>query len=300
MCHAKKKDKENIDTEIPDGAIPFKLSREGIIVEAKINGISATILLLTQTDNFALDSVFVVSNQNSLKMTIEKKTKKVCRNGRCSVRSINTVKAPTTLTLGSETRKSNEEINIHNLMDISTETKIDMEVPLFKLLKDNILLIDIANNFIKTDITRNTLPHFVEDFTVSKIDINDDIFFILDSSSIFIQKETLSKQGGLFINLDFPRSIIFKENYINSPKNHKPGNVYNSYLYYNKQEKEIIHVDSIVFSNLNMKISDYDIFVHKPERISNILGVLGLDFFSQYCPIIDFNGKNIYLKAHKK
>ena len=288
--------------QIPDGAVTFTLNDDGMFVETTINGVPATVLLLARDNSFALDSAFVFSNQDSLKMSVVKKTKRVCRDGRCATRLINTVTPPTVLSFGNDEKTVKEEINIHNLMETPDGTKVAMEVPLFKILKDNILLIDVANNYIKTDITQDSLPHFVENFEDSimfEFSNFNNYLSIMDSVSIYTPEETLHKTGVIYISLAFPCSIIFKENFINDVQKNKPITIYSSYFYY-KEQAEKFHADSIIFSDLKTKIFDYELYAQKPEVISHFLGILGLDFFAHHCAVIDFNAKKLYLKAHER
>ena len=286
--------------QIPDGAVTSTLNDDGMFVETTINGVPATVLLLAGDNSFALDSAFVFSNQDSLKMSVVKKTKKVCRDGRCTVRAINTVTPPTVLSFGNDDRTIKEEINIHNLMETPDGTKVAMEVPLFKILKDKILLIDVANNYTKTDITQDPLPHFVEGFekySMTEYDFSNNYISFWDSISIYTPEETSHKKGLICMSLGFPCSIIFKENFTNEPQKNKRFFLYSSYADYKEQAKKL-HADSIIFSDLKTKIYD-DIHTVKPEVVSNILGILGLDFFTHHSTVIDFNAKKLYLKGHE-
>ena len=285
--------------QLPYGAIPFTLSEKGMCIESEINGVPAAMLLLSRFNNFTLDSTFVFSNLDSLKMKIETKSRKVCRDGVCRVKMASAVVSPVTLSLGNDIQQINKNIDIFNLKNLPGAT-FDMEVPIVKILKDKILLLDVSHNYLKTDITQDSLKYFIEDFEVIDIDIIENCCYLADSLSIYTQEETLSKKGVLWFDFNLPYSIIYKMNFTEEPQQCKGVCATHIDYAYNTAEKETMHTDSIVFTKLKTIFFDTDIAVRHIDKVNLLLAILGLDFFQHYCAVFDFNEKKMYLKEHQK
>jgi hypothetical protein len=96
--------------KIPYGAIPITLNEEGFLIEATINDVAATILLQARLVKEALDSTFVFSNFDSLKMKMTKKRKMVCRGGTCKMKMVSIVTSPILIKFGNDYKMIDKEV----------------------------------------------------------------------------------------------------------------------------------------------------------------------------------------------
>lgn len=282
--------------ELPREAIPFTLSEKGMLIETKINNVPATMLLVSLlTNNFTLDSAFVLSNIDSLKFIITKKSKWLCRGGLCSTKLVSTVNPPVFVGIGNEIREINEPMDLFYLN--RTTPKIDIEAPISKILKDHILLIDVANNYLRVDISQDSLPYFIEGFEIFDAVADGNSFAIFDSLVIYNQGNIQNDKGILIIDFKSPFSFLLYEHELSDMPAKKMRIHYTSDL--ENKNRIAFHVDSICFSKLNKKILNEEILIKKQAKSYGYLGILGLDFFKPYCAIFDFKGQKLYLKLQE-
>jgi hypothetical protein len=272
-----------------------------VLIDIKVNDIPAKMLLETGMQTPHFDSTFVFSNLTDFNISHGINYAISTVYGRRQIKdAINT---PFTFTYGNDTANFIKGralvLDLKNYFGVST----DIMAPVTYLLKDNILFMDIKNGYIDVKIQRDSLAILTQGYTVHKLEGNTvEYFSILDTLNIYINGEVLKIGGKFTIDFGNRYSIILLENYL--PKNfiNTIPNIHIEDIHSfndDKRARKIFSPDSISFANIKLPVYNKEIYVYSFGELSERPGIIGIDFLKDYKVIIDFKGKNLYLKPNE-